>query len=147
MNKFWISLILLFSLALGSCGPVTPPPSTPSPDSPTVGEPTPMTPLQQTPASTNMQTLVKKATDDLSKKLGVSEDQIKLVKASEVTWGDGSLGCPQKGMAYIEMLISGYLVVLEVDNIQYEYHSGKDGNLSYCQNPTPPANGDPGGTY
>lgn len=146
MKTYWISLALLLSLTMGSCGPIPPTLSTALPDSPTLGESTPMTPLQQTPAFTDMQSLINKATQDLAQRLAVSTDQIKIVEASKVTWGDGSLGCPQKGMAYIEMLISGYLVVLEVDNKQYEYHSGKDGNLSYCQSPTPPANVAPGDT-
>jgi len=147
MKTKWILPTLLLSLLIASCAPATPLPDTPLPDSTTIGESTPMPPVQRTPASIDMQSLIKKATADLSKKISVPEDQIKVAKASGVTWGDGSLGCPQKGMAYIEMLISGYLVVLEVDNIQYEYHSGMDGNLAYCQNPIPPANDSSGGSY
>ena len=146
MKSFWISFTLLLSLALGSCNPSNPPLSTPLPVSPTQGESTQMIPSQPIPADSNLQSLIKKASEDLAQRLTISATQISLVEASEVVWPDGSLGCPKKGMEYIQVLTPGYLVVLEVDNNKYEYHSGRDGNITYCQNPTPPAIGTPGDT-
>jgi hypothetical protein len=143
MKFYWISFVLLLSLLLGGCGSSKPLPTTPLPISPTQGESTPMPPSQSTPAGSNFQNLIDKATQDLAQRLSISVSQINLVNASEVVWADGSLGCPQKGMAYIQVLTPGYLIVLEYDNTNYEYHSGRDGNVSYCQNPTPPTLGTP----
>ena len=144
MKKKWISFALLFFLALGSCKPATAPRVTPLPDSPTPGESTPMT--LPTPVYANKPELVLTATADLAQRLSVSSDQITVAGSFEVVWPDGSLGCPQKGMAYIEMLIPGYLVVLGYDGKRYEYHSGRDGNVTYCPNPTAPVGGLPGDT-
>ncbi|MBI5964466.1 MAG: hypothetical protein HY863_13395 [Chloroflexi bacterium] len=144
MKTFWISLALLLSLTLESCGPSQSVLSTPLPVSPTEGDSTQMTPPQPTPANPAMQNLIDKATQDLAQKLAVSANQINLVAASEVVWPDGSLGCPQKGMEYIQVLTPGYLIILENNNHRYEYHSGRDGNLVYCPNPTPPTIGTPG---
>lgn len=146
MKFYWISIALLLSLYLGGCGSSKPLPATPLPVSPTQGESTPMPPPQSTPAVFNLQNLIDKATQDLALRLSISATQINIVNATEVVWPDGSLGCPQKGMAYIQILIPGYLIVLEVDNNKYEYHSGRDGNITYCQNPTPPATGIPSNT-
>lgn len=146
MKTIWISFTLLFSLALGSCGPLQPPLSTPLAVSPTQGESTQMTPSQTNPADSNLKSLIEKASEDLAQRLTVSTSQISVISASEVVWPDGSLGCPQKGMAYIQVLIPGFLIVLENDNKQYEYHSGKDGNVAYCQNPTSPTTGTPSDT-
>ena len=32
-----------------------------------------------------------------------------------MTWTDGSLGCPQKGMSYTQALVEGELLLLRVD--------------------------------
>ena len=139
MKNNWIKFSFLLVLALGSCGPVIPPPAAPS----TLEGSTPMprptsAPL---PGPAELADLVQKATEDLSKMLSVPAGQIKLVNASKVVWPDGSLGCPQKDMAYTGVLTPGYLVVLETGGMQYEYHSGRDGSLTYCKNPAAPANG------
>jgi hypothetical protein len=41
-------------------------------------------------------------------------------------------------MSYTQSLVNGTRVVLEIGGVQYEYHSGPDGELFYCANPTAP---------
>lgn len=75
-----------------------------------------------------MEPLIKIAKADLAKRLGISENEINVVEARAVVWPDASLGCPQPGMAYIQILFEGGLIRLEVAGQVYEYHSGgRDG--------------------
>jgi len=82
------------------------------------------------------------AVTDLAARLGVDESEIAVVSVEEVTWSDGSIGCPEPGMMYTQALVNGSLVILEVDGTRYEYHSGGGRDLFYCENPIPPTGGD-----
>jgi hypothetical protein len=93
-----------------------------------------------------MQSLIEKTKEDLAKRLSITMAEIIVVEASEVVWPDSSLGCPQKGMAYLQVLTPGYLILLEYANNQYEYHAGKGLDFIYCTNPTAPLPGPPGST-
>jgi len=67
---------------------------------------------------------VATAMADLAAHLGVSVDVIDWVSQEEVEWPDGSLGCPQPDMSYIQKIVNGSLIVFEVGGVRYEYHSG-----------------------
>jgi hypothetical protein len=89
--------------------------------------------------------LVLIAKDDLAARLNINSDNIKLTRFDEVTWPDGSLGCPRKDMKYKQVLVNGSLIVLTVDGVDYHYHSGGSRPPFYCADPTPPVPGDGGG--
>jgi hypothetical protein len=89
--------------------------------------------------------LVRIATEDLAARLDIPPDHIKLTRFEEVTWPDGSIGCPRKDMRYTQALVNGSLIVLRVDGVDYQYHSGGSRAPFYCANPTPPVPGDGGG--
>jgi hypothetical protein len=57
--------------------------------------------------------------------------------AQAVTWPDGSLGCPQPGMFYTQMVVQGYQVVLAVDGTRYDYRIGAGGTPSLCESRVP----------
>lgn len=57
-------------------------------------------------------------------KLGVSADAVQVDKAEAVDWPDSSLGCPEKGMMYAQMIMSGYKVSLKVDGKTHAVHVG-----------------------
>jgi hypothetical protein len=82
---------------------------------------------------------VNKATKDLASKLNVLSDEIKVISTENVTWRDGSLGCPQKGMMYTQALVPGALIVLGSGDVEYEYHSGGGRDPFYCTKPQAPA--------
>ena len=102
-----------------------------------------MTPSLLTPESTNMQNLVEKAKEDLAQQLSIAITQISLVEARGVVWPDASLGCPQPGMAYAEVLTPGYLILLNAGSKEYEYHASKGTEVVYCENPMSPVQGTP----
>jgi hypothetical protein len=47
-------------------------------------------------------------------------------------------------MMYAEVLTPGFLIVLSANDQEYEYHAGKNSDIFYCENPTPPVPGTPG---
>jgi hypothetical protein len=123
-----------------SVPPSSAPPSTPPPSV------TPLPPATS-PASSQLpgnamdpsSPLVTDAVADLARQLDVSPDDVTVVAAREVTWPDGSLGCPEPGMMYTQALVDGTLVVLEANGQRYEYHGGTP--LVLCENPKPPYEG------
>ena len=63
------------------------------------------------------------------------------MSVEEVTWRDGSIGCPEPGMNYTQALVPGIRVVLELDGRRYEYHAGGGRSIFLCENPEPPLDG------
>jgi hypothetical protein len=98
------------------------------------------------PAPSPLQNLIDLAKKDLAQNLAIPAVEITVMDARAVTWSDASLGCPQEGYAYAQVLTPGYLIVLEHASNQYEYHAGKGTELVHCTNPLPPVPGDPGNT-
>lgn len=119
------------------------PSQTPAPGIPTQGD-IQMTPSIPSPANPGLQSLIDKAKADLAQRLSISVQNIVLVEATSVVWPNASLGCPQKGMVYAEVLTPGYLIILNADNNEYEYHASRGTQVIYCVNPTPPVPGMPG---
>lgn len=78
---------------------------------------------------------------DLADRLGVDESTINVVAFQEVTWPDGSLGCPDPKKSYTQALVNGSLIVLEIGGRNHEYHSGLGGDPFYCATPTSPVGG------
>jgi hypothetical protein len=70
---------------------------------------------------------------DLASRLGVKENEISLVSAVVVTWNDTSLGCPEKGMMYAQVLTPGYRIILEVGGKQYDYRTDDRGYFKLCK--------------
>jgi hypothetical protein len=114
------------------------------PVSPTQGVPTHMSQSMPSPFTPDLQNLIEKAREHLANRLSISIDQVIFIAAYDVTWPDSSLGCPQEGMAYAQVLTPGYLIQLEHGSIQYEYHSGKSmQQVVSCENPGQPLPGNP----
>ncbi len=105
-----------------------------------------MNPSLPTLTDSGLQNLIEKAKEDLAQRLTISANEIILLEATRVVWPDSSLGCPQEGMAYAQVLTPGYLIQLEYSGNKFEYHASKDTSITYCKNPTPPIPGTPENT-
>ena len=103
----------------------------------TQGVVTPMNPSETLSAS-GPGNLIEKVKADLAKRLAIPGTQVNLVEATEVEWADSSLGCPQPEMSYLQVITPGYLILLEVNGTQYEYHSNGDAYFVYCDSAIPP---------
>lgn len=78
---------------------------------------------------------------ELVERTGAEQADIQVVRADAVVWNDGSLGCPKPGEFYIQMLINGYWVVLEVQGMEYDYRVSDKGNFTLCEGENmPPVN-------
>jgi hypothetical protein len=78
------------------------------------------------------QTLVQLAMASLAEKLQIPVDQIQLVSIEAVTWPDSSLGCPQLGIMYTQVITPGFQIVLEANGKTYPYHSDDKDRVVYC---------------
>ncbi len=64
--------------------------------------------------------------------LGISPDAITVVSATRQDWSDSSLGCPEEGNVYLEVITPGFLIVVDVAGEQIEYHADALGNVVRC---------------
>ncbi len=68
---------------------------------------------------------------EIARDAGVPIDQVAIVSAAAVTFPDGSLGCPEPGMAYTQVLTDGYQIVAEAGGTTYDYR-GSGGTFRRC---------------
>jgi hypothetical protein len=76
---------------------------------------------------------VELARDDLARRLGLALEVIQLVSVEAVDWLDTSLGCPEPGMMYAQVITPGFRIVLEAKGQTYEYHTDRSGQVVLCQ--------------
>jgi len=102
------------------------------------------------PAPVGTAEAVHAAQADLAEQLGVEAAEIQVVSVEAVEWPDASLGCPQPGMMYAQVITPGFLVVLEAEGARYEYHTDQGGSVVLCEKeakvdmPTTPSAVEPG---
>ncbi|HKJ28559.1 MAG TPA: hypothetical protein VJ965_13025 [Anaerolineales bacterium] len=173
MRHYLISLILLVGLA--ACQTPTGEPSTAdisvsSPAPPTnlsdqilvpdnshpTGEPTALSAEDaspeavETPLPAKGEDMVELTISDLAERFSIEPEHIQVVAALQVEWPDTSLGCPQTDMAYDQVLTPGYLILLEAEGKQFEYHTDTQQHVILCVNgdrpmiPVPPGDIDDG---
>jgi hypothetical protein len=87
------------------------------------------TPGPGTPA----EEVIALARADLAQRLGVAEEEIVVRSLEAVQWPDTSLGCPQPGMMYAQVITPGYRVVFEVGGKAYEYHTDAGQSTILCE--------------
>jgi len=69
---------------------------------------------------------VNLAVSALQQQMGQSREEISLGGIRQVEWSDSSLGCPQPGMSYLQVITPGYLVILNVDGKEHPVHVGRE---------------------
>jgi len=72
------------------------------------------------------------AIEDLARRLSIDAADVEFVRQEEVDWPDGSLGCPQPGMSYRQMVTNGIFIQLRVGDRLYNYHGGTNRPASLC---------------
>jgi len=63
----------------------------------------------------------------------MAPEEIELLSFEFKEWPDGSLGCPQSGMEYAQVLQEGYLIRLEAGGVVYNYHGGGQNPPFLCE--------------
>lgn len=113
----------LIALAVAAC-------SAPSGDTTT---PESETTVTTTPGTSQSDDVVDLAVADLATRLRVRPAAIEVIRTEEITWSDGSLGCPEPGVFYTQALVEGYRVVLGHDDRVFLYHAGSDAVPFLCE--------------
>jgi len=62
----------------------------------------------------------------------VAQEKLVILRAQPVVWNDGSLGCPEPGMMYIQALVSGYWVVISAAGQTYDFRVDAGGRFHLC---------------
>jgi len=70
--------------------------------------------------------LISLAKADLSLRLGVAADRIGVVGVSATEFSDTSLGVPEPGKVYAQVITPGYVITLSVAEQGYAYHGSGD---------------------
>jgi hypothetical protein len=83
--------------------------------------------------SPQAQPAINLAKDDLTKRTKLGVDAIGVTSVASATWPDSSLGCPQPGFMYSQMVTPGYRIVLSAQGKAYEYHSDRGTRVVLCQ--------------
>ncbi len=79
-----------------------------------------------------MQQMRDQAIARLATDLGIAPEAISVIESEATTWSDGSLGCPQPGVSYIQVLIEGYRFLLEANGTLYELHTDNRSEVVRC---------------
>lgn len=118
----WLACTLL----LAACGPssipqVTTPvaPSTSAAVVPTVNP--------------EAQSAVDAALKDAASHLGADAASLRVDQVEARQWNDSSLGCPQPGDLYSQIVTPGFLIVISSDTRQLEYHSDARARVVLCK--------------
>ena len=71
--------------------------------------------------------LAQAATD-----LGVAPGQLAIIAVEARDWPDSSLGCPQPGRAYAQIVTPGYRVIVQANGREYDYRTNRTTMIVRC---------------
>lgn len=77
--------------------------------------------------------LVARVREDLMRRSGKTEQDLRLVRDQAVTWNDGALGCPRLGEVYPQLLVPGYWIVFVVVDREFDYRADERGQFRLCE--------------
>ena len=78
------------------------------------------------------ETVVRLAKQDIAARQGIAEANITVTAIEQVEWNDSSLGCPQPGQMYLQVITPGYRIMLKAGGFLYEYHSDRSKRVVFC---------------
>lgn len=94
----------------------------------------PSTPAGEPVAIASVPARIRRAVvADAARRFQVEESAVVLVRAEQLTFPDGSLGCPQPGRMYTQALVPGYRLVARSALGESRYHADSRGNLATCE--------------
>ncbi|MCM3662551.1 hypothetical protein M3148_16360 [Georgenia satyanarayanai] len=134
MSATRTAVLAVVVLLLTACGG-EPSPSGTTEEAPSSHElPAPTTPAPSGSAGERTPQ-VDAAVADLAAHLGVEPAEVTVVSQEDVTWPDGSLGCPRPGMSYIQAQVPGARLVLAAEGREFSYHASRSGDFARCTSP------------
>ncbi len=111
----------------------------PSVDQPEQPEQPASAPASGIPAE--YQEIADQAVNLVASTLQVPVEEVTVLSVQAVTWSDTSLGCPEPGMMYAQVLTPGFLVTTEVQGKPQQVHMDAKGKGVVCppERARPPA--------
>jgi hypothetical protein len=70
---------------------------------------------------------------DLAERLEIDQAEISVVSAESRDWEDASLGCPEEGEMYAQVITQGFQIILEADGAEYDYRTDNLGSFKLCE--------------
>jgi hypothetical protein len=70
--------------------------------------------------------ILAQAKKDLARRTGIFVKRITLTEIETIDWPDASLGCPQEGKIYAQLVTNGYRLVLPDGTANIEYHTDRN---------------------
>lgn len=64
----------------------------------------------------------------LAGQLQVSKRSMDVLYSEEVVWPNSSLGCPQNGVMYAEVMVPGFQIIVKYENDSYPVHTNRAGS-------------------
>ena len=64
----------------------------------------------------------------LADELSVDEGDFRIDSSEAMAWSDASLGCPNDGMAYAQVITPGYKLDFDLAGTSYPVHTNSDGS-------------------
>jgi len=84
------------------------------------------------PSASVPQAVRRAVAADAARRFKVAESAVVLTRAEQVTWSDGSLGCPERGRYYTQNLVPGYRIAAKTSAGELIYHTDSRGNVVSC---------------
>ena len=69
---------------------------------------------------------------DAARRAGTADSAVRVESVQPVTWPDASIGCPQPGMAYAQVLVPGWRLTLDAAGRRFDYHAARGGRWLHC---------------
>jgi hypothetical protein len=69
---------------------------------------------------------------DAARRFNVAESAVVIGRAEQLTWSDGSLGCPEPGRTYAQVLVPGFRLVAITSAGELTYHTDSRGKAVTC---------------
>ena len=70
---------------------------------------------------------------DAATRSGVAVDQLVVGTSLSITWSDSSLGCPEPGQAYTQVILEGYRVSIKAGTTTYDYRGAGMSGFKLCK--------------
>ena len=116
-------MLAWITLCMAACSSTTTaPPPTPVP-----------TPQATAPVTPEAAAAVDAAKQDAAAHLGVNPDQLSVAQVDTRDWNDASLGCPQPGQMYSQVITPGFFIVITIGSRQLEYHTDTRAQVKLCR--------------
>lgn len=77
--------------------------------------------------------LVQSIRVDAGQRVGIDPATVQITASQPVDWSDASLGCPQRQLAYAQVITPGFLIVVDAGGNRLSYHADTSGRFVVCE--------------